>query len=514
MVLQHQAAQVLQQGQHKDQLRVIAARPQPLGGAPGQPGPLDQRRHRVDLGGRQRAWPGFLHPRGLAHTVQAHHRDGAPQRQDRPAAAAQRTAQPRAVDASQQLEGQAHVLHHHLSQLDGALLVHAPELAGAGLAARHRGQQASAADAVHQHHQRAAAGLAVGLQPTQQRPLESARIAVALALLAVGGPVDDGAQALGHRPHAGARQAHHLAAHRRHVVDHLVHIGPVERRRAHQRMVQHQPHGQHIALGRPAARLQVAARARRRSGHAQAHQAAAAAVGHLQQGQLRIVVHLAGFVGKGQPTQHLHKAGHQVGRRQALLAYPFSQRDAGAPVVGDIGPAVVLAHLHRMGQARMLDPAGLAGVLQPVVQCVRIRQLGPRQGQHQLLADTRVADQPQHGAVASAQQAQQLEPAQVADGLGRRSGGGADGIHAQGQRKKGIEASAPLPRLDRNPLPAKRRTGPVAQRCSVLSAPEDSRQAGLCVKIRRPADRPSRLPGPARNNDEQRTDQAHHRRHL
>ena len=199
VVLHRQPAQVLQHGQQIHQLGVVAGRAQPLRHLAGQPHPVEQISKIHGVGLAQRARPGAQRLRRAAHAVQAEHRNGPAHGEDRAAARAHRAAQRRPVHAAQQLKGQAHVLQHGLGQLGITLTLHRRQPGSPRRAARHRRQQARSAHAVQQQQDRPAAGLAFGLEPAGQRTFKGPGIAVALALLPVGGPVDDGAQRLGDR---------------------------------------------------------------------------------------------------------------------------------------------------------------------------------------------------------------------------------------------------------------------------------------------------------------------------
>ena len=91
-----------------------------------------------------------------------------------------------------------------------------PSASGAPRGPRRRATRAARrrhAQLVAQQRQRAAAEPPLSvLLPAFQRAQQGAGIAVALALLAVGGAVDDGAQRLGHRLCRGVGQAQDLAA--------------------------------------------------------------------------------------------------------------------------------------------------------------------------------------------------------------------------------------------------------------------------------------------------------------
>ena len=445
VVLHRQSAHVLQHREQVDHLRVVARRPQPLRHLAGQPHPIEQRGHVGGMGLVERAGPGPQHQRGAAHTVQPQHLDAASDRQDR-TAAAQCAAHLGAVDGAQQLAGQPHVLNHDFGQFVRALTLQRGQLGRTAGATRHRRQQAHRAHAVQQQQDGPAAGFAVDPEPTVQCALQGARIAVALALLAVSRTVDDGAQGLVHHVCHGEGQAHDVAAQRGHALDDLAGIGQVERRHTAQAIVQQQPHRQHVALGRPALCRQAATVTRWWQRHAQPQQAAVRALAQHQVAGLQIVVGDTGFVGKSQALQRFQHPRHQRGRRKTLGAQILGQRDAGAPVIGDVGPAFVFADLDHVGQAGVVDARGPARVVQPTLQRFGAG-LAARHRQHQLLIDPGIGHQPKHRARALADQPQELKAPEVSDGVGRRRAGWRVGCHGL--------ARGDYNGLDTNPVSAK-----------------------------------------------------------
>jgi hypothetical protein len=77
-----------------------------------------------------------------------------------------------------------------------------------------------------------------------------------------------------------------------------------------------------------------------------------------------------------------------------------------------------LAHFHDVRQRGVIDARGTSSRLHPAVQCAAVRGPAARHGQHEVLATARISHQPQHGALALADQLKQLEAAEMAHGLG------------------------------------------------------------------------------------------------
>ena len=427
VVLHDQAAQALQQRDEVHHLAVVAGGPQRQGDAAGT---LDARDELVQRGRTllvQRAGPRAQRQRGTAHAFQAQHRDRAAHGEHRAVARHLTAAHLRRVHRAQQFERQRQVVQHHVGQRAGVLRLHQRQPRRLLRRAWLRRQHAGGAQLVLQQRQRPAGAASLDLQPTFQRAGQRARVAVALALLAVGGAVGDGAQRLGQRLRQRPGQAHDLAAQRRQAVDDLAGVGFIERRRADQHLVQQDAQRQHVALGGIAlgaqrAGLDTSLVDRCLAGHFQARQAHAALVVQQQQVGLQVVVTDAALVRERQAFGSLHDLRGGVDGRHALARQAVGQRGQAARVVGSVGPAVLHADLDRGCQRRVVQARGTVHGLRPALHGGRAHRLHARQHDEELGAGLagpafRLHHQPSHRARTLAQQAQQLVAAEHAHGL-------------------------------------------------------------------------------------------------
>ncbi|MDP1693870.1 MAG: hypothetical protein Q8L49_18305 [Burkholderiaceae bacterium] len=438
VILHDQAAQVLHQGHQGHDFGVVACRPQRPGHARCALG-LDD--GLVELTGTElveRAGPVAQAERTTAHAIQADHRDRPPHREHRAIARYLRAAHLGAVHALQQLEAQRGVAQHHLGQFFSVLALHQGQARGACRSAGQGRQRADLAHAVDQLGVGIGALVALGFEPTFEGPRQRARIAIALARLAVGGTVTDGAQGLGHRARQIPGQAQGVAAQRRQACNHAGNVGLLERRRAGQQAVHHDGQSQHVALGGAARSAQVLAdlggvgwrwqqlgiaRSDFEAEHAQR-----AVVGQGQQERLHIAVGQAGVVGEGQAGQRLGHPACDIGGGFAFARRgSLGQRRAERTVVGHIGPAFLLADFDDRSQVRVRQARAAAGLLEPGRQCTGVGGLLPRQHQHQPLFAAQVVSAPGHAADAAAEQLAQLEATELAHGLGSSVRGGGDG---------------------------------------------------------------------------------------
>ncbi len=319
---------------------------------------------------------------------------------------------------------------------------------GAVGAARHRRQQPHAAHAAQQQRDRAGVLVAGGLQPALQRALEGTGATIALALLAVGGAVDDGAQGLGDRARHRPRQPHHLVAERRQASHHLGEVGLVQRRVAGQRLVHHEAEGEHVDLGGQALHSALVHRGlvavgvgggaaeglgeRVGVGDLQAQQLHVADVVHQQRIGLQVAVGRTGLVREGQALQHLDAPGREFLAGQALGGELLAPGDELLSLIDGIGPALVLTDVEHAGEPGMLQAAGAADAGHPGAQRVGIGRLHARQRHHHLDVAVGVQRQPQHGLRALAEQTQQLVAAEHAHRAVRRDGTGSGGERGNG----------------------------------------------------------------------------------
>ncbi len=352
----------------------------------------------------------------------------------------------REIDQAHHLERQREILQHDAGQLVRVARLQQRQPRRAVGAAGHRRQQADVAHASEQQRDGAGFLLVARLQPAFERALERARVAVALALLAVGGAIDDGAQRLGDRARHRPRQAHHLVAERRQAADDLRDVLLLQRRRAGQHLVHHQAEGQHVDLGGlplhatlvHCGLLAVGIRLdgneglgeRLRVDDLQAQQLDVAGVVHQQRIRLQVAVGAARFMGERQALQHLHAPLGQLGPGQALGGEPLAPGDERVALVDRIGPALVLADMEHAGEPGMLQAAGAADAGEPGAERIRVGR--PRTGhrEHHFDVAMGILRQPQHRLRALSEQAQQLIAAEHAHrpvGRGRTRGGSGGG---------------------------------------------------------------------------------------
>ena len=378
----------------------------------------------------QRPGPGPQRQRHAPHAFQPQHGNGTAHGQHGTVARHRLATDLRAIDRTQQLERQRQVLEQHLGQFVGAVAFHQGQPGRPFGALGRRRQHAGDADLVQQQRQRPALAAALHLQPAFQRPGQRARVAVALALLAVGGAVDDDAQRLGDRPRRAEGKPHDLAPQRRQPLGHLGGVGFVERRLAGQHQVHEHADAQDVGLGCRALLGQ-----RRCVGHLaglaldagdlQPHQQWHPLVGHQHAEGLQVPVRAAGVVRVGQRVQQgADQRGRLVGGH-SLAPDAVGQRRAVTQVVGHVGPALVHADLQRRRQPRVVDTGGLAHALQPAVGLRLVGRHHAGQQQHQVLAVARVGHVPGHRARTAAQQPDQREARKLAlpAGTRRRRGG-------------------------------------------------------------------------------------------
>ena len=434
MVLHDQAAEVLHQGHQRDDFGVIAGRPQRLGHAGGAQGTLDPLFEVASGGGVERPGPVAQRQCAAAHAVQADHRDGAADRQNRAVTRHLGAAHRGAVHALEQFEGQCRIAQHHLGQLFRVLALHQRQAGGTRRGARQGRQRADLAHPLDQLPMRVAVLIAIGLEPTLERARQGAGVAVTLARLAVGGAVRDHAQRLGHGARQIPGQAQGVAAVRRQAGDDTRHIGLLQRRSTRQQAVHDDAQRQHVALGR-AARLtqtlidfEVGGRRRQPLGlvrrDLETEHADDAVVGHGQQERLDVVVRQPGVVSEGQAGQRLRHPTRDVSRRVALARRrAFGQGRAKSVVIGDKGPALLLAHFQHRRQVGMLQAGAAPGLLDPGRQRGRVGRLLARQHQQHHLPAAAVDSAPRHAVGTAPEQLAHLESAELAQGFFSGNGG-------------------------------------------------------------------------------------------
>ena len=290
-----------------------------------------------------------------------------------------------------------------------------------------RRQMADRAQAIEQQRDRAAVAVGNVFAPAVEGAEKGSGAAVAQALLARRAAVDDRAQRFGDRLRRRPRQAHQLAPHGRHAVEHARRVGVAERRLAGEQAMQQHAARQHIALGEAALVAQRRRIERHRAGVGNArrrgaaglvrdrerHDAGLAAVVEDDVVELQVLVRDAGIVRECQAAQHAADPQRRIlDQRPRMLCQPLVEREVAAPLDGDVGPMLVHVAGGHGDEVRVVEARGAAGSGEPGGDRGRRRRRHPRHRQHRLDVAAAVDGEPGHGRVALAEQAAQREAAE------------------------------------------------------------------------------------------------------
>ena len=437
-VIEHQQApQVLQHAGAECLVRVGARWAQRVSHQPrhtsSAQGAFEQHGRFAATAAQQGARPRTQTLRRRIHAVHAHQKHRTAHRAHRALAVAMELHR---VDHAQQLAHQGRVLHDQVDHFVDALAFHAGQLAHASRQTFAPRQGADAIEPVEQQGQRPRRILRVDFEPAMQGSQQGTRAEVALARLAIGGAVDDGAQCVGHGMRRGPGQAHDLAPH---PAGSLGQIGVIQRGVSGQQSVQQEPEGQQVAFTGIALAAQlrgvrrgavVAAHGLRGSGrsvrvghehpHRQTQQRGAALRIEHHMMQADIQVGHARFVRVGQPFEQIATPPGHGPRGRRAAGQLFGQGREIAQVVQRKRPAILHADLDGVQQTGVVQTGRALHRVQPTLDRGRGRGAA-RQAQQHLGIKAAVKAHPGHRAGTLAQQVTQLETPQSG---GKRAGGG------------------------------------------------------------------------------------------